>query len=75
MIPPQLVGMDRFLAKLPRCKRGDAGRCIDSLLLVKHREKEKKGLTKIRGCHIIVLLVRADWRDGRVVYGAGLENQ
>ena len=37
--------------------------------------KQKKGLTKAAGCHIIVLLVQADWRDGRVVYGAGLENQ
>ena len=37
--------------------------------------KRKKGLTKALCCHIIVLLVRADWRDGRVVYGAGLENQ
>lgn len=37
--------------------------------------KIKRGLTKSRVYHIIVLLVRADWRDGRVVYGAGLENQ
>ena len=35
----------------------------------------KRGLTNAGGCHIIFLLVQADWRDGRVVYGAGLENQ
>ena len=37
--------------------------------------QEKKCLTFAALWHIIVVLVQADWRDGRVVYGAGLENQ
>ena len=55
---------------------GGVQRARRAILLFTHwAGKTKKGLTKTPGGHIIFVLVQTGWRDGRAVYGAGLENQ